>query len=172
MPDFGPPFRPVRRQDGYLPLEDHGLVGDGMTAAIVGLDDAIPWMCLPRFGSEAVFCALLDHRRGGHFTVAPEDLREARQRYEPDSGVLHTELRRLRSATGLVRVTYALALRSGAGLFDDAPSSRGELVRSAVVLDEEVRLVVELEPRGGGQAQHLYSGVLTWCSHRDASTAT
>ncbi|NIY62388.1 glycoside hydrolase family 15 protein [Streptomyces malaysiensis] len=156
MQDFDPPFRPVRRQDGYLPLEDHGLVGDGMTAALVGLDGAVLWMCLPRFDSEAVFCALLDHGRGGHFTVAPEDLREARQRYEPDSGVLHTELR---SATGLVRVTDALALRSGADLFDDAPSSRGELVRSAVVLDGEVRLVAELEPRGGGQAQHLYSGL-------------
>ncbi|MEX5632540.1 glycoside hydrolase family 15 protein [Parafrankia sp. FMc2] len=156
MQDFDLPFRPVHRRDGYLPLEDHGLVGDGTTAALVGLDGAISWMCLPRFDSEAVFCALLDHGRGGHFTVAPEDLHEARQRYEPDSGVLQTELR---SATGLVRVTDALVLRSGADLFDDAPSSRGELVRSAVVLDGEVRLVAELEPRGGGQAQPLYSGV-------------
>ncbi|MFF8315770.1 glycoside hydrolase family 15 protein [Streptomyces bobili] len=156
MQEFDPPFRPVRKQDGYLPLEDHGLIGDGTTAALVGLDGAIPWMCLPRFDSEAVFCALLDHERGGHFTMAPTDLREARQLYEPDSGVLHTELR---GDTGLVRVTDALVLRSGADLSDDAPSSRGELVRSAVVLDGEVRLAVELEPRGGGHIQHLYSGL-------------
>ncbi|MBH5333832.1 glycoside hydrolase family 15 protein [Streptomyces pactum] len=156
MHDPDPPFRPVRTVDGYPPLEDLGLIGDGTTAALVGLDGTIPWMCLPRFDSEPVFCALLDHARGGHFTVAPEDLTEARQRYEPDTGVLHTELR---SRTGLVRVTDALVLRSGADLSDDAPSSRRELVRSAVVLEGEVRLRVELEPYGGGHAQPLYSGV-------------
>ncbi|MFH8369844.1 glycoside hydrolase family 15 protein [Streptomyces sp. NPDC018031] len=156
MHDPDPPFRPVRRVDGYLPLEDLGLIGDGTTAALVGLDGTIPWMCLPRFDSEPVFCALLDRTRGGHFTVAPENLLEARQRYEPDTGVLRTELR---GDTGLVRVTDALVLRSGADLSDDAPSSRGELVRSVLVLDGEVHLGVELEPRGGGQADHLFSGL-------------
>ncbi|MYR23730.1 trehalase-like domain-containing protein, partial [Streptomyces sp. SID6137] len=156
MYDPDPPFRPVRRRDGYLPLEDLGLIGDGTTAALVGLDGSIPWMCLPRFDSDAVFCALLDHARGGHFTVAPEDLMEARQHYQPDTGVLVTELR---SRTGLVRLTDALALRSGADLTDDMPAGRAELVRSAVVLDGRVRLRAELEPRGGGQAQALFSGL-------------
>ncbi|WP_042418104.1 glycoside hydrolase family 15 protein [Streptacidiphilus anmyonensis] len=156
MLDLDPPFRPVRQQDGYLPLEDLGLIGDGSTAALVGLDGSIPWMCLPRFGSDPLFCGLLDHARGGHFTVAPIDLVEARQRYEPDTGVLVTEMR---SPTGVVRVTDALALRSGADLTDDAPQSRGELVRSAVVLDGEVRLRVDLEPRGGALARALFSGL-------------
>ncbi|MFF4771449.1 trehalase-like domain-containing protein [Microtetraspora fusca] len=80
-----PPFRPVRRRDGYLPLEDLGLIGDGATAALVGLDGSIPWLCLPRFDAEPLFCALLDHARGGHFTMTPEELREARQWYEPDT---------------------------------------------------------------------------------------
>ncbi|MGQ4424823.1 trehalase-like domain-containing protein, partial [Streptomyces violaceoruber] len=156
MYDPDPPFRPIRRPDGYLPLEDLGLIGDGTTAALVGLDGTIPWMCLPRCDSDPVVCALLDHARGGHFTVTPENLREARQRYEPDTGVLHTELR---SDTGLVRVTDALVLRSGADLSDDAPSGRGELVRSVLVLEGRVRLRVEVEPRGGAQAHHLYSGL-------------
>ncbi|WP_411101003.1 glycoside hydrolase family 15 protein [Streptomyces sp. x-45] len=156
MYDPDPPFRPVRRPDGYLPLEDLGLIGDGTTAALVGLDGTIPWMCLPRFDSDPVFCALLDHARGGHFAVTPENLREARQRYEPDTGVLHTEMR---SDTGLVRVTDALALRSGADLSDDAPSGRGELVRSVLVLEGRVRLRVEVEPRGGADTHQLYSGL-------------
>ena len=113
MDDLGPPFRPLRRRDGYLPLEDLGLIGDGATAALVGLDGSVPWLCLPRFDSEPVFCGLLDHTRGGHFTVAPQDVTEARQRYEPDTGVLVTELR---CATGLVRLTDAMAVRSGADL--------------------------------------------------------
>lgn len=156
MHDPDPPFRPVRRREGYLPLEDHGLIGDGATAALVGLDGSISWMCLPRFDAEPLFCGLLDQARGGHFTVAPEDLVEARQRYEPDTGVLTTELR---SPTGLVRVTDALALRSGADLTEDTPADRRELVRSAVVLAGNVRLRTDLEPRGGAQARALFSGL-------------
>ncbi|MFF3671296.1 glycoside hydrolase family 15 protein [Microtetraspora malaysiensis] len=156
MINSDPPFRPVRRTDGYLPLEDLGLIGDGATAALVGLDGSIPWLCLPRFDAEPLFCGLLDHTRGGHFTMRPEELVEARQRYEPDTGVLVTELR---SATGLVQVTDALALRSGADLTDDAPVDRAELVRSAVVLAGNVRLRVDVEPRGGAQARALLSGL-------------
>ncbi|MGK4578690.1 glycoside hydrolase family 15 protein [Kitasatospora sp. HPMI-4] len=156
MHDPDPPFRPVRRQEGYLPLKDHGLIGDGTTAALVGLDGSIPWMCLPRLDAEPLFCGLLDQARGGHFTLAPEHLVEARQRYEPDTGVLTTELR---STTGLVRITDALALRSGADLTDDAPADRAELVRSAVVLAGNVRLRADLEPRGGGQARVMFSGL-------------
>ncbi|MFF3951191.1 glycoside hydrolase family 15 protein [Streptomyces sp. NPDC001902] len=156
MLELDPPFRQVRRHDGYLPLEDFGLIGDGRTAALVGLDGSLPWLCLPRFDAAPLFCGLLDPARGGHFTVAPEELREARQRYEPDTGVLVTELR---CPTGTVRVTDALVLRSGADLTDDAPADRGELVRSAVVLDGRVRLRVDVEPRGGAQAQALFSGL-------------
>ncbi|MFE6870899.1 glycoside hydrolase family 15 protein [Kitasatospora sp. NPDC057692] len=156
MHEPDPPFRPVVRRQGYLPLEDLGLIGDGTTAALVGLDGSVPWLCLPRFDAEPLFCGLLDHARGGHFTLAPEDLVEARQRYQPDTGVLVTELR---SRTGLVRLTDALALRSGADLTDDAPAGRSELVRSAVVVDGHVRLRADLEPRGGARTRALFSGL-------------
>jgi GH15 family glucan-1,4-alpha-glucosidase len=130
MLDPDPPFRPVRDRDGYPPLEDLGLIGDGSTVALVGLDGRICWLCLPYFDSEPLLCGLLDRDRGGWFGVSPEGLTEARQRYEPDTAVLVTELR---TATGTVRVTDALALRPGADLTDDVPAGRGELVRSAVV---------------------------------------
>ncbi|MTD57031.1 glycoside hydrolase family 15 protein [Amycolatopsis pithecellobii] len=152
-----PPFRPVRARDGYPPLEDLGLIGDGSTVALAGLDGSIGWLCLPRFDSEPLLCGLLDRERGGHFRVAPEGLTEARQRYEPDTGVLVTELR---GAGGTVRVTDALALRPGADLTDDVPAGRGELVRSVVVLDGSVRLRVDLEPRGGARTQGAASGLV------------
>jgi GH15 family glucan-1,4-alpha-glucosidase len=161
--DADPAFRPVRRRDGYLALEDMGLIGDGTTSALVGLDGNVLWLCLPRFGSEPLFCGLLDHPKGGCFTVAPDDVVEARQRYEPDTAVLITELR---TPTGLVAVTDALALRPGTDLSDDAPAGRRELIRSAVVLDGSVRLRVEVEPRGGASAHRAADGLAVEASGR------
>ncbi|MFI0423041.1 glycoside hydrolase family 15 protein [Spongiactinospora sp. 9N601] len=163
MLDLDPPFRPVRRREDYPALEDLGLIGDGATAALVGADGCIPWLCLPRFDSDPVLCGLLDHAHGGHFTMTLDDLREARQFYEPDTAVLVTELR---GPTGVVRITDALALRAGADLSDDAGADRSELVRSAVVQAGTVRLRVELEPRGGGQARLLGSGLEVRASRR------
>ena len=60
-----PSFRPLVDRDGYLRHEDLGLIGDGTTAALVGRDGTMPWLCVPRFDSEPVFCALLDRTRGG-----------------------------------------------------------------------------------------------------------
>ncbi len=156
MFDADPSFRPVRRRDGYLALEDMGLIGDGTTSALVGLDGSVAWLCLPRFDSEPLFCSLLDHARGGCFTVAPDEVVEARQRYEPDTAVLITELR---SPTGLVAVKDALALRPSTDLSDDAPAGRRELIRSAVVLDGSVRLRVVLDPRGGALVDRAAGGL-------------
>ncbi|KAB2375364.1 glycoside hydrolase family 15 protein [Actinomadura montaniterrae] len=156
MLDPDPPFRPVHSHDGYHRLEDLGLIGDGTTAALVGPDGSIPWLCLPRFDSDPLLCGLLDHERGGHFTLTVDGLREARQYYEPDTAVLVTEMR---GPTGLLRVTDALGLRADADLSDDAGGSRAELVRSAVVLDGTVRLRAELRPWGGAQTRVLASGL-------------
>jgi GH15 family glucan-1,4-alpha-glucosidase len=158
-----PSFRPVRARDGYPPLEDLGLIGDGSTVALAGLDGTIGWLCLPRFDSEPLLCGILDRDHGGHFSITPDGLTEARQRYEPDTAVLVTELR---SATGTVRVIDALALRPGADLSDDVPAGRGELVRSVVVQDGSVRLRVDLEPRGGAQARAAASGLVVMPARR------
>jgi len=89
-------FLPCRLVEGYLPIEEHGLIGDGTTAALVGRDGAVSWMCVPRFDSPPLFCGILDAARGGAFTVALEDLSESRQFYEEDTGVLVTEMRSIK----------------------------------------------------------------------------
>src|SRR4030095_5201958 len=129
-------FKPVSYTNNYLPIEDHGLIGDGSTAALVGRDGAISWMCVPRFDSPPVFCRILDAEHGGAFTVAPENLIESRQFYEPETAVLVTEMR---SPTGLLRVTDALTLRQGADLTEDAAAGRCELVRMVDALQGSMR---------------------------------
>jgi GH15 family glucan-1,4-alpha-glucosidase len=51
---------------GYLPIGEHGLIGDLHTAALVGTDGTIDWYCSPRFDSPSVFAAILDRVRGGY----------------------------------------------------------------------------------------------------------
>jgi len=153
-------FAPIEKVDAYLPIEDHGLIGDGTTAALVGRDGAISWMCVPRFDSPPLFCGILDVKRGGSFTVAPEGLGESRQFYEADTGVLVTEMR---GPSGLIRVTDAFSLRSGADLSEDVSAGRRELLRMISVLTGRVRLRIEIEPRGGAHAEVDRDGLRIHC---------
>ena len=63
------------------------------TAALVGLDGAIDWCCLPRFDSGSVFAALLDPERGGTWAVRPEGEWTSTQRYLPRTNILETTFR-------------------------------------------------------------------------------
>jgi GH15 family glucan-1,4-alpha-glucosidase len=75
----------------YLPIAEHGLIGDLHTVALVGTDGTIDWYCCPRFDSPSVFAALLDADRGGLFRIAPDgDEWTAKQLYLPDTAVLIT----------------------------------------------------------------------------------
>jgi len=139
-------FAPLQPNDGYLPIEDHGLIGDGTTAALVSRDGSVVWLCTPRFDSPPLFCRLLDVHRGGEFAVAVEGLQASRQRYETDSGVLTTELR---GPTGVLQLTDALALRDHADLLAESSASRGMLLRRLAVVEGHVAVSVRLQPWGG-----------------------
>ncbi|MBD0841329.1 glycoside hydrolase family 15 protein [Streptomyces sp. TRM68416] len=143
-------WQPLTRRESYLPIEDHGLIGDGRGCALVGRDAEISFMCVPRFDQEPLFCSLLDRRHGGGFRLSPQGVRQSRQRYVDDTAVLVTELR---TDTGVVEITDAFLLRVGARLEEDAPAAAGELVRRARVTHGEVTVHLQLEPRGGAHVR-------------------
>ena len=75
----------------YKPIESYGLIGDLHTTALVDNDGSIDFMCFPRFDSPTIFAALLDHKEGGRFSLAPEmGTPVHKQLYLPDSNILLT----------------------------------------------------------------------------------
>lgn len=55
----------------YQPIEPYGVIGNLRTAALVGMNGSIDWLCLPHFDSPSVFTAILDEGKGGRFQIAP-----------------------------------------------------------------------------------------------------
>jgi len=74
----------------YLPIEDYGVIGDLHTVALVGLNGSIDWYCLPHFDSPSLFGAILDHKKGGYFKIAPTIHATHKQMYFPDTNILLT----------------------------------------------------------------------------------
>jgi GH15 family glucan-1,4-alpha-glucosidase len=83
-------------------IEDYGLIGDCETAALVGRDGSIDWLCWPAFDSEACFSALLGTSKNGRWLIAPsEDITKTSRRYWDDTLILET---RFETADGVVAV--------------------------------------------------------------------
>jgi GH15 family glucan-1,4-alpha-glucosidase len=83
----------IMSENGYLPIEDYGLIGNLRTVALVGRSGAIDWCCFPYMDRESVFAALLDMAKGGRFRVSVR--RHGRevyglQEYIPKTNILKT----------------------------------------------------------------------------------
>ncbi|WP_225800995.1 glycoside hydrolase family 15 protein [Streptomyces sp. NK15101] len=125
----------------YPPIADHGLVGDLQTCALVSAEGVVDWFCSPRFDSPSVFGRLLDHRRGGHFSItvdAPGTT--VRQLYLADSAVLLT---RFLTPDGVGEVADFMPLPAD----PTVPTDRHALIRVLRVVRGTVRFAVECRPR-------------------------
>lgn len=130
-------------------IEDYGLIGDCETAALVGRDGSIDWLCWPRFDADACFAALLGDPTNGRWKIAPSDTSATSSwRYRADSLILETDHR---TAVGSVRVTDFMPPR------DDTPN----LVRLVTGLSGEVEMTCEIILRFG------YGSIVPWVSRLD-----
>ena len=120
----------------YLPIEDHGIIGDLHTAALVGTDGTIDWLCLPAFDSPSVFCSILDDEKGGHFALRPVEYTRSQQIYLPDTNVLLT---RFFSQGGMAEILDFMPIAS-------KPRERHRLVRNVRVIRGRMDFRLECRP--------------------------
>ncbi|MCF8127992.1 MAG: glycoside hydrolase family 15 protein [Deltaproteobacteria bacterium] len=121
-------------KEDFPAIEDHGVIGDLRTVALVTLDGTIDYMCYPRFDSATVFGSLLDSEKGGSFSIHPKmDIVRKRQIYLPDTNIL---ISRFLSSEGV------------AELSDFMPVDRsGKVIRRAKAVQGDIRFRLACSPR-------------------------
>jgi len=118
-------------------IEDYGLIGDCETAALVGIDGSIDWLCWPAFDSDACFAALLGDRKNGRWLIAPtEEVKRTSRRYRGDTLILET---RFETSDGAVELIDFMPPRGTAS----------DIVRLVRGLSGRVKMRMELIIRFG-----------------------
>ena len=132
-----------------LRIEDHAIIGDTHTAALVGCDGTVDWLCVPRFDSEACFASLLGGPDNGYWKLAPAgEVTACRRRYRDGTLVLETEMD---TAEGTVRIVDCMPVR------EHYP----EVARLVQGVRGRVQMRMELVVRFG------YGSVVPWVRHLD-----
>ena len=126
---------PTALAGGSLHLEDYAIIGDTHSAALVGRNGSIDWLCLPRFDSGACFAALLGGEEHGFWRIAPSgECHRVIRRYREDTLVLETEFH---TGEGVVRVVDCMPLRS----------DHASVVRTVIGVSGQVRMRMDLVVR-------------------------
>lgn len=134
-----------------LPIEDYALIGNTRTAALVGKNGSIDWLCLPRFDAPACFAALLGSEQNGHWRIAPTGtVTNIRRRYHDETLVLETHFE---TETGAVAVIDFMPIHG----FD----RQVDVVRIVKGLRGEVDIRAELILRFD------YGSVVPWVRRRE-----
>src|SRR5579884_3242086 len=132
-----------------LRIEDYGIIGDLHTAALVGTNGSIDWLCLPRFDSDACFANLLGDEENGRWQIAPADPdHTVERRYRDDTLVLETTFI---TKTGIVRLVDCMPIR------EEHP----QVVRLVHAVEGSVDMRMELSMRFG------YGSAVPWVRRID-----
>jgi GH15 family glucan-1,4-alpha-glucosidase len=135
-----------------LKIEDYALIGDCHTAALVGRNGSIDWLCLPRFDSAASFAALLGTPDQGRWLIAPSLDARVTRAYRGETLVLDT---RFETETGTVVLTDFMPIRSG----------QADLVRIVRGVSGSVRMCTDLVVRFD------YGSITPWVSREPLGLA-
>ncbi len=135
----------------YDPIGDYALIGDCHGSALVSRSGSVDWACLARFDAGAVFCRLLDDRKGGAFALAPREGAETARRYLPDTNVLETTFT---TRGGVARILDCFAMRPGG-----RTHPLRQLLRVVEGVEGEVTFDVEIQPRFD------YGSITPWLRH-------
>jgi GH15 family glucan-1,4-alpha-glucosidase len=120
-----------------LAIEDYGLIGDCETAALVGRDGSIDWLCWPAFDSDACFAAILGTDRNGRWLIAPQaEIRHAARRYRGQTLIVET---RFETADGVVELIDFMPPRAKAS----------DIVRLVRGVEGKVKMRMQLVIRFG-----------------------
>jgi GH15 family glucan-1,4-alpha-glucosidase len=131
-----------------LPIEDYAIIGDTHTAALVGANGSVDWLCMPRFDSPACFAALLGDEGNGHWIIRPRGaVTSVRRRYRENTLVLETEFT---TPNGVVRLIDCMPAHDG----------RADVVRQVQGVRGTVPMEMEFTIRFG------YGDVVPWVRKR------
>ncbi|MFJ4143073.1 glycoside hydrolase family 15 protein [Pseudomonas sp. NPDC089734] len=132
-------------------IEDYALLGNCRTAALVGRDGSLDWLCFPRFDAAACFAALLGDSDNGRWKIAPEgEVKSVERRYRDGTLILETLFK---TATG------------SALLIDFMPMGGGDqVVRIVAGLEGQVRFGMDLAIRFD------YGSTVPWVEKKDPHT--
>jgi GH15 family glucan-1,4-alpha-glucosidase len=132
----------------YLPIAEHGMVGDLHTIALVGTNGTIDWYCCPAFDAPSVFGAILDNEKGGFYALRPDaEEWDAKQLYFPETNVLIT---RFFTEDGVGEVQDFMPIDQA-----ELTAHRHRLVRRVVVVRGHMDFQIEVQPRFDyGRAEH------------------
>ncbi|MEU1181895.1 glycoside hydrolase family 15 protein [Streptomyces sp. NPDC005820] len=123
----------------YLPIAEHGLIGDLRSVALVGTNGTIDWYCCPAFDSPSVFGSILDAGRGGCFELAAAVPARTKQFYFPDTNVLIT---RFFTGDGVGEVQDFMPVTGGAG-----EAERHRLIRRVLCVRGALPFRTRVAPR-------------------------
>jgi len=130
-------------------IEDYGFLSDTETAALVGRDGSMDWLCMPRFDAPACFAKLIGTSDNGFWKIAPQPpITNIRRSYRPDTLILDTEFE---TESGCVRLTDFMPLR------DENPCIVRIVTGIRGTVEMEMRLVIRF----------LYGRIVPWVRHYD-----
>ena len=132
------------RTDGYLPIAGYALIGDCRSAALVGEDGSIDWLCLPRFDGPSVFGRILDATQGGSWQIEPVAPYQVHQRYRDRTNLLDTVFS---TGSGLAVVTDFMPLHQSDLRLHGRPHDEPRVIRMVECLSGSIELRHTFDPR-------------------------